>query len=112
LDYKWRLSQVKPPQRAESLLFLRAGKAALTRRFDFKPDVLACRVDADDEQLVGANGRSYRLRVHQATGMIAVQAQCELPAALDLLVAYAALHECTVDDAASDVIERRVRFDT
>ena len=64
----------------------------------------------DDAQLVGADGRSYGLRVHQATGMVAVQADCSIPAALDLLVEYAAQHESTVDEIASDVIDRRVRF--
>src|SRR5438132_8075234 len=64
-----------------------------------------------EQQLVGADGRSYGLRVHQATGMVAAQVDCQVAAALDLLVEYAAEHECTVDQTASDVIERRVRFD-
>ena len=65
---------------------------------------------ADDAPIVSTNGGSYGLRVHQATGMVAAQAHCAVTAALDLLVAYAAQHECTVDQTASDVIDRRLRF--
>jgi hypothetical protein len=65
----------------------------------------------DEAQLVEANRGSYGMRVHQAIGMVSVQADCAIAAALDLLVEYAAQHECTVDQTASDVIERRVRFD-
>ena len=65
----------------------------------------------DDPQFVGADGPSYGLFVHQAAGMVAAQANCAIAAALDLLVAYAAQHESTVDQTALDVIEHRVRFD-
>jgi hypothetical protein len=42
--------------------------------------------------------------------MVAAQAGCPMAAALALIVDYAALHECTVDVTANDVIERRLRF--
>jgi hypothetical protein len=62
------------------------------------------------DELRGANGRNYRLAVHQATGMVAVQSNCSVAAALDLLVEYAAEHECTVEQAAWDVVECRLRL--
>ena len=63
------------------------------------------------DRFIGANGQHYGLKVHPATGMVAVQASCSVAEALDLLVGYAAQHECTVEQIAADVIERRVRLD-
>ena len=61
-------------------------------------------------EIIGANGRSYGLPVHQATGMVAAQANCSVAVALDLIVDYAEHHQCTVDETARDVVERRLRF--
>ena len=68
-------------------------------------------MDNDSERLIGANGGSYGSRVHQATGIVSVQADCATGVALNLLVEYAVQHNRTVVDIATDVIERRVRFD-
>ena len=65
----------------------------------------------EDVQLVGADGHSYGLRVHQASGMVAAQLNCQVAAALVLIVDHAVQHHRTVDQTASDVIERRIRFD-
>ena len=64
----------------------------------------------DEPRVVDAYGHYYGVFVDYATGMVAVQAFCTPAKALDLLVDYAAQHESTVDEAASDVINRRLRF--
>jgi hypothetical protein len=43
--------------------------------------------------------------------MVAVQANCSVAVALDLIVDHAAEHQRTVDETAVDVVERRLRFD-
>jgi hypothetical protein len=50
-------------------------------------------------------------RVHQATGMIAVQAECDLPAALALLIIKAADIGESLEDTALDVLDGIIRFD-
>lgn len=59
--------------------------------------------------LVG--GISSRPEVHQATGMISVQASVTLTEALLLLRAHAYTSERPILDVARDVVERRLRFD-
>ena len=59
---------------------------------------------------VGANG-PFGLRVHQAAGMVAVQAACPVPTAVELLVGHATKHGCSVDQTAQEVVDRRLRFD-
>jgi len=66
--------------------------------------------DHDHATLVGADGLAYRLRVHQATGMVAAQAGCDVAAALARIVGYATEHGATVDDIADSVVARRLRF--
>ncbi|HUP76050.1 MAG TPA: ANTAR domain-containing protein [Acidimicrobiales bacterium] len=53
----------------------------------------------------------YGLRVHQATGMVAVQADCPIPEAFALIRDQAAEDGCSIERTARDVIERRLRFD-
>jgi AmiR/NasT family two-component response regulator len=53
----------------------------------------------------------YGLRVHQATGMVAVQANCSIPEAFALICDQAADDGCSIERTAHDVIERRLRFD-
>ncbi|MFI0240483.1 GAF domain-containing protein [Streptomyces sp. NPDC016845] len=53
----------------------------------------------------------YRAAVHQATGMISVQAGVPLAQALVLLRAYAFGHGRTVVEVAEDVVARRLRFE-
>ncbi|MEV0120457.1 hypothetical protein AB0I16_02695 [Streptomyces sp. NPDC050703] len=52
----------------------------------------------------------YRAAVHQATGMISVQADVSLAQALLLLRAHAFRHERSVVEVADDVVARRLRF--
>jgi AmiR/NasT family two-component response regulator len=53
----------------------------------------------------------YSDRVHQAQGMVSVQADCSLDEALALMQATASATDKTLDDVADDVIGRRLRFD-
>ena len=66
--------------------------------------------NAGHAEAISANGRSYRLVVHQASGMVAAQAGCHVDVALDLLLNYAAQHQRDVDEVAIDVVEHRLRI--
>jgi AmiR/NasT family two-component response regulator len=50
-------------------------------------------------------------RVHQAQGMVSVQAGCSLEAALALMQATARETDNTLDEVADEVISRRLRYD-
>ena len=52
-----------------------------------------------------------RLVVHQAAGMISIQADVPVEVALERLQAYAAARGRLVADVAADVVARRLRFD-
>ena len=56
------------------------------------------------------DGVSGRPEVHQATGMISVQAAVGLTEALLLLRAHAFAHDRPIIDVAHDVVQRRLRF--
>jgi hypothetical protein len=64
------------------------------------------------EEFTGDPGSrsSYRLEVHQATGMISVQAGVSIDTAFLLLRARAFAAERPIADVARDVVERRLRF--
>ena len=64
------------------------------------------------DRVAGGNGRYYGLKVHQATGMVSVQANCSVAEALDLLVGYAGQARMQRGTVASGVVDRRVRLDT
>ncbi len=49
--------------------------------------------------------------VHQATGMIAAQANCDIVEALNRLKIRAAAMGQSVNDTALDVLDRVIRFD-
>jgi len=72
---------------------------------------MADKSDSEQATIVGADGLAYRLRVHQATGMVAAQSNCDVAAALMRIVDHAAAHDTTVDDVAELVIARQLRFD-
>jgi hypothetical protein len=55
-------------------------------------------------------GASYRLEVHQATGMISVQLETALDEALLLLRAYAFAEDIDIDDVARDVVAGRLHL--
>ena len=64
----------------------------------------------DESPLLTASVSPYSLRVHQATGMVSVQASCSVAAALDLLIEHANKYECSIDELATAVIDRRIRL--
>jgi hypothetical protein len=64
-----------------------------------------------DWQLVGTDSHSYNIQVHQATGMVAAQVNCDVKVALFLIVEHAARYKRSVTHIAHDVVERRLRFD-
>lgn len=54
--------------------------------------------------------RLHRAEVHQATGMVVAQAGVSAQTALALLRASAFAHDRPIDEVASDVVARRLRF--
>ena len=59
----------------------------------------------------GSRPSGHSDRVHQAQGMVSVQAACSLDEALALMQATAAETAKTLDDVADEVLSRRLRFD-
>ncbi len=54
---------------------------------------------------------AYRAVVHQSTGMVSVQAEVPVEDAVLLLRAYAFAEHRPISEVATDVVERRLRFD-
>jgi len=52
----------------------------------------------------------YGAKVHQASGMVSVQADCSLDAALELMADRARVSGDSLDAIADAVLERRLRF--
>lgn len=52
------------------------------------------------------------IHVHQATGMVAAQAGCDIQEAFNRLTIRAAAMGQSLDDIALDVLDRIVRFDS
>jgi hypothetical protein len=99
-----REGELSATELAEALLF---ADAALPRVLDHLsgPDT----VEGPD---LPHSGFEYRWAVvHQATGMISVQLDSDLTAAFLRLRAHAYLTGCRLSQVASDVVERRLRFD-
>lgn len=48
--------------------------------------------------------------VHQASGMVAAQIDCDIEQALQLMIIRAASTRVSLDDLALDVLDRRVTF--
>jgi AmiR/NasT family two-component response regulator len=57
------------------------------------------------------NGSAALARIAQAQGMVSVQADCTLDAALALLRNTARATDETVEDIAGEVVHRHVRFE-
>jgi hypothetical protein len=53
----------------------------------------------------------YSAEVHQAQGMVSVQADCTLDEALSRMKTFAAATNATLEQVADDVIKRRVRIE-
>ena len=66
---------------------------------------------AVDAQFTVDNRFRYGLRVHQAMGMVAVQANCAIPVAFSLMQGQATEDGCSIDRTAVEIVERRLRFD-
>ena len=98
--YRWEPGTLTPPQLTSALLL--ADVAALSLLHSESGEV---------PLLDGGEDRSsYRVEVHQATGMVAVQTGRPLADALLLLRAHAFTESRPVVDVARDVIAGRVRF--
>jgi hypothetical protein len=69
-----------------------------------------CTVPSDDDWPNGLRGVSHR--VLQATGMVAVQAGCDVTEALGSLKIRAAATGQTLENLALDVLDGVIRFDS
>jgi len=52
-----------------------------------------------------------RLRIHQATGMVAQQLTCTVEEALDRMRAYAFSHQVSLLDVADEILQRRLELE-
>ena len=57
------------------------------------------------------NGNGYSAQVAQASRMVSMQAGCNIDAAIELMKTLASETDCTLDEIATIVIDREVRFD-
>ena len=64
-----------------------------------------------DEMAGGIPDEQRSAHVHQAAGMIAMQANCDVEEAFGRLAIRAAAMGQTVEDTALDVLDRLIRFD-
>ncbi|WP_327135315.1 ANTAR domain-containing protein [Streptomyces sp. NBC_01343] len=102
-----------------TVTFQRAAPGPMTARAVLDARILAAAMLAvildrppDPQTSATTEGHTqfHRAAVHQATGMISVQADVTLPQALLLLRAYSYRHARPVADVAADVVARRVHF--
>ncbi len=52
----------------------------------------------------------YSVRVHQAAGMVSIQADCELEQAYVLMSDRSAVGQVTLDEIAAAVLDRSIHF--
>jgi hypothetical protein len=57
-----------------------------------------------------APAHDFGRRVHQASGMVSVQAACSVEVALALMADHAIASNLTIYDIADAVVERRIRI--
>lgn len=101
--YRSRPGPLSDEQFANALVM--AGVAArtlVTAQADAPAGALSVLIEAHS---------NLRLTVHQASGMVSVQMHIGVADALALLRGYAVRHGMSIDTVASDVIDRRLRFD-
>jgi hypothetical protein len=79
-----------------------AAQAVLTMQADAPPGKLAAALEA---------GADFQYVVHQASGMVAAQLEVSVGQALIRLKAYAFGHERPLNEVATDVVGRSLRFD-
>jgi hypothetical protein len=101
--YRTRPGDLLDGELTAALLAADAAALALLR-LDTAADALFA--DDPDER------SSFRMVVHQATGMVSVQAAVPIHQALLLLRARAFSSERPLEDVATDVVQRRLRFTT
>ena len=58
----------------------------------------------------GSSEEFLTVAIHQATGMVAAQADCDIDEAFNRLNIRAAAMGQTVQDTALDILDRRIRF--
>jgi hypothetical protein len=58
----------------------------------------------------GSSEEFLSVAIHQATGMIAAQVDCDIEEAFNRLTIRAAAMGQTVQDTALDILDRRIRF--
>ena len=91
-------------QHADSLVVSGvAARTLLTMQADVPVGVLSPHIEAES---------NLRLIVHQASGMMSVQLGISVADALVRLRAYAVSHDLSIDEVATQVTDRRLRFDT
>jgi GAF domain-containing protein len=78
-----------------------AARAILAVQADAPPGELAAELEA---------GANFHLEVHQAAGMVAIQADCSVVEALVRLRGYAFRNDRSIDDVAEDVVRRHLTF--
>jgi GAF domain-containing protein len=89
-------------QHADALVLAdMAARAILAVQADAPPDELAAELEA---------GANFHLEVHQAAGMVAVQADCSVVEALVRLRGYAFRNDRSIADVAEDVVRRHLTF--
>jgi hypothetical protein len=101
--YRDRPGDLGPDELTSALLAADAAAIAV-----LSLDTATQELFADDE----GRRSSYRMQVHQATGMVMVQAGVHIQQALLLLRARAFSSGRSLSEVATDVVERRLRFST
>ena len=101
--YRDRSGPLSVDQHADTLVMAGvAARALLVMQAQAEPGALAPELEV---------GGDFRYAVHQATGMVAVQARCSVGEALVRLRAYAFATDRLLSDIADEVVARRLRFD-
>jgi hypothetical protein len=90
-------------QRADALAVAHvAGRTVLSWQASAEPGLLAWQLEHVPD---------HRAAVHQASGMVSVQAELPVGDAMALLRAYAFAEDRPITEVASDVVNGRLRFD-
>jgi len=101
--YRSRPGPLSDDQHADSLVVTGiAARTLLTMQADAPVGRLSPRIEAES---------NLRLIVHQASGMVSVQLGVSVADALVRLRAHAVAHDLVIDEVATRVIDRHLRFD-
>jgi hypothetical protein len=103
--YRTRPGPLSAHELADALVFAdTAGILLLDDATGAQPDTADLAWQRDDPT-------AHQAQVHQATGMILVQLGTSAEAAFARLRAYAYAHDRRLSEVASDVVQRRLRFE-